>query len=71
MDTCVNDYGKRLIELCKNARLHILNGRVLGDLNGKLTCFQWNGCSVVDYCIVHEDLLGVTEYFRVHELKGI
>ena len=71
MDACVNDYGKKLIEICRNARLRIANGRVLGDLNGNLTCFQWNGCSVVDYCIVHEDLLGVIEYFRVHDFKGM
>ena len=34
MDACVNDYGKKLIEVCK-IELRIANGRVLGDLNGK------------------------------------
>ena len=34
MDACVNDYGKKLIEVCKKG-LRIANGRVLGDLNGK------------------------------------
>ena len=70
-DASTNEYGKKLLEVCKNARLRILNGRILGDLNGKMTCFQWNGSSVVDYCIVHEDLLGVIDYFKVHDLKGM
>ena len=34
----------------------ILNGRFLGDLNGKLTCFNRNGSSTVDYNTVHRDL---------------
>ena len=70
MDTYVNEYGRRLLELCRNARLRIVNGRVLGDTTGRMTCYQWNGSSVVDYCIADEDLLGAIEYFKVHELKG-
>ena len=42
-DASTNEYGKKLLEVCKNARLRILNGRILGDLNGKMTCFpvEW------------------------------
>ncbi|KAI8518811.1 G-protein coupled receptor [Branchiostoma belcheri] len=31
--------------------LRVLNGRVLGDLKGRYTCYQPNGCSTVDYAI--------------------
>ena len=34
----VNEYGKKLLELCIETELRILNGRMLGDLEGKLTC---------------------------------
>ena len=50
--------------------MRILNGRFLGDLNGKLTCFKWNGSSTVDYGIVHKDLLNKIEFFKVSELVG-
>ncbi|KAK3082441.1 hypothetical protein FSP39_009605 [Pinctada imbricata] len=71
MDKSVNEYGRNLLELCKANRLRILNGRTIGDTIGKFTCYQWNGCSVVDYCIVTEDLLGTVEYFHIHDLKGL
>ena len=48
-DICsVNEYGKKLLELCIETELKILNGRMLGDLEGKLTCHKWNGSSTVD-----------------------
>ena len=50
--------------------MRILNGRFLGDLNGKSTCFKWNGISTVDYSIVHKDLLNKIEFIKVSELVG-
>ena len=50
--------------------MRILNGRFLGDLNGKLTCFKWNGSLTVDYGIMHKDLLNKIEFFKVSELVG-
>lgn len=35
----------------------ILNGRTLGDLLGKYTCFKWNGNSVVDYIVGSSNFL--------------
>ena len=69
-DTTTNEYGKQLLSLCQEYQMRILNGRFLGDLNGKLTCFKWNGSSTVDYGIVHKDLLNKTEFFKVSELVG-
>ena len=49
-DRVASDHrGKELLELCKSLGLIILNGRKVGDIFGKYTSFQWNGCSVVDY----------------------
>ena len=38
-DSGQNSYGPKFLELCKKVNLRILNGRTLGDLTGKLTCF--------------------------------
>lgn len=51
-----NASGNKLIDLCTTNRLNILNGRTLGDLTGKFTCFKRNGNSVVDYVLCPENL---------------
>ena len=53
------------------SNLHILNGRAFGDIFGKHTCFQYNGNSVVDYCIVSESLFRNVLFFHVQELKPL
>lgn len=45
--------------------MRILNGRTLGDMLGKFTCFTSNGSSVVDYAIVSESVLNSILYFNV------
>ena len=47
----VNDRGRNLLETCTALNLRILNGRIVVDLEGKKTCFHYNGSSVVDYVI--------------------
>ena len=39
------------MELCKSLNRVILNGRKPGDMFGKVTSIQPNGCSVVDYVV--------------------
>ncbi|KAL9969651.1 hypothetical protein ACROYT_G021888 [Oculina patagonica] len=48
--------------------MRILNGRVTGDLDGKLTSYQTNGASTVDYGIVSEDLQDTVLGFQVQAL---
>ena len=48
--------------------MRILNGRVTGDLDGKLTSYQSNGASTVDYGIVSEDLQNTVLGFQVQAL---
>lgn len=36
-DKVINEEGKNLIRLCKEMRMSILNGRIKGDMRGKIT----------------------------------
>ena len=40
-----------LLDLCIVSDLCIVNGRKIGDTNGKFICYTWKGSSVVDYVI--------------------
>lgn len=42
-DTHVNDFGRRMIEMCKSFGLRICNGRKPGDPHGRLTFLQSPG----------------------------
>ena len=67
-DKSINKQGQAVINLCIAHRLRILNGRTIGDFEGKLTCYQRNGASTVDYAIIcnslRKDILG----FAVNQL---
>ena len=45
--------------------MQILNGRVLGDLQGQFTSVRYNCCSVIDYCFVNNEFCNSIEYFKV------
>ena len=51
----VDTRGRALIDVCSEHSLRIANGRTVGDLWGKKTCFKYNGSSLVDYVICHKD----------------
>ena len=54
-----------LIDLCISCQCRILNGRILGDTVGKLTSFQYNGSSTVDYCVEDQMLLDSVNFFII------
>ena len=60
-----DDYGRMLLDLCISSQCRILNGRTLGDTVGNLTSFQYNGCAVVDYCVVDQRLLDSVNFFKI------
>ena len=60
--------GKGLIDLCSGNNLRIANGRTIGDLFGKKTCFQYNGSSLVDYVICSKNLLSYIQFLKVFPL---
>ena len=65
LDKVTNPYGKKLLDLCIDTPLRILNGRKLGDLLGYHTCYQYNGSSAVDYGLVSPDLYDQVPVFSV------
>lgn len=52
----LNQHGKWLMDLCTDNQMYILNGRTLGDFDGKFTCHTPRGSSVVDYFIASRTL---------------
>ena len=64
-DKTINPRGKELLEICKLNDLIILNGRTTGDIFGKLTSHNWNGSSVVDYCIASHQIFDRITNFSV------
>ena len=66
-DQKTNKYGKKLTEYCIATHSYIANGRTLGDLQGKVTCYERGGCSTVDYAIINENLHSYVETFHVLE----
>ena len=52
-----NSFGEKLIDMATSTNLKILNGRTLGDLEGRYTYVGYNGLSTVDYVLGSENLL--------------
>ena len=69
IDTSVNSYGRKFLDLCREVPLRILNGRFLGDLLGNLTSFNPRGSSCVDYAAVSPELLENVWHFSVLPLQ--
>jgi hypothetical protein len=66
-DKALNNFGYRLLELCKSCDVCILNGR-MGEQSGNLTC---KNASVVDYFVVSTDLLPFCVSVDVHEFDPL
>ena len=66
----VHDYGKTLLALCIEIELRILNGTMLGDLEGKITRHKWIGSSTMDNGMVQNSLLREIDFFKVCDLMG-
>lgn len=55
MDKICNNYGSKLLDLCKSTCLRILNGRLGTDYDvGEFTYVSPNGASVIDYVLTKE-----------------
>jgi len=60
-----NSRGSELLAMCTAANMLILNVRTFSGSLGNYTCFQYNGNSVVDLCIVSETLYYCILFFQV------
>ena len=69
LDSQSNTFGHRLIELCKNNNLVILNGRVGEDQN--IGNFTTTRNSVVDYIIMSANSLRYLSDFKVHKFDPL
>lgn len=67
-DLKTNKLGEGIIQLCISKKLRILNGRKTGDLAGKITSYQPQGVSTIDYGILSEDLWNDIIAFEVQPL---
>ena len=52
MDTKINTFGRKLLNLCKSSGLRILNGRHKADPTGYITFYNATGKSLIDYVLV-------------------
>ena len=64
-DTCVNRFGKLLLDFCYVFDLYILNGRMAGDKDGMFTYISEQGSSLIDYFISSPGLFQYFSHFRV------
>ena len=67
-DTVRNNFGNKLLQLCRNNNLYICNGRVNGDATGALTCIRG---SVIDYLICNLEGLLFVNNFHVHDYSPL
>ena len=64
-DSETNEYGNKLVNLCKTTGLRIVNGRTTSDALGHFTCITHNGASTVDYLIVSQHIFNTVSDFRI------
>ena len=70
-DTTVNEYGLKLVNLCKMSDLIILNGRTGDDKDiGNLTYCSKRGKSVNDYAICSKDVISMVKNFFIHNFTA-
>ena len=64
-DLKTNGHKRPFLDMIINNRLHILNGRTLGDSQGDFTCIKPNGSSVVDYFIISSDHNNLISHMKI------
>jgi exonuclease III len=67
-DSHVNQYGRYLIDFCRESQLRIMNGRVGKDAEiGKFTYVDKLGSSLIDYVICSQSLINMFSSFDVDD----
>jgi hypothetical protein len=65
-DGVINSCGRKLVQVCQETGMYILNGRTAGDGDGHLTC---QGSSTVDYFLASSNCLN--QATSLHVLSSI
>ena len=68
-DAILNPRGRAFLDVLACTNLRLLNGSIVGDTLGEYTCQTYNGCSVVDYIAVSEQIKRHVSRFQVLELN--
>ena len=65
----VSGHGSDLLRFCKSTQFRIMNRRwEKGVDEGKFTCINPKGSSVVDYCLIREESLDLVKNWRFNLL---
>lgn len=64
-DKTVNNFGKTLLDTCKEFGIHIVNGRKGKDLEGDFTFMSSRGESVIDYVVTTPDIFDLIDDFEI------
>ena len=67
-DTKSNNFGTKLLDICKSTGMRIVNGRV-GEDQGPFTFISRNGASVVDYLLCKECNFSNIMCFNVNSMN--
>ena len=63
-----NSNGVKLLELCRETGVRIVNGRVGSDKNvGQYTCVNFQGRSLVDYILASKPMFNLFDTFIIHD----
>ena len=63
-----NSNGVKLLELCRETGVRIVNGRVGSDKNvGQFTCVNFQGRSLLDYILSPKPMFNLFDTFIVHD----
>ena len=68
MDKVTNSSGNKLLDICRNSNLKIVNGRLGDDAGiGSYSNISARGNSIIDYAICSHDLFSLIYDFIVHD----
>ena len=67
-DNTCNNYGVKLLDLCKSTGMRIMNGRVGHDTNA-YTFISLQGASVIDYVITHDANFARVSQFTIDSIN--
>ena len=66
-DNIINEYGRLLINLCKQTEMKIMNGRIVNcKLTSNYTCYTANGFSAVDYLLCRLESVKYISELNIH-----